>query len=85
MHDLTIQHKILTIPGLNNSGPAHWQSLWERRFVHCERVELGQWDAPDKDLWVERIAAAIDAENAPVLIVAHGLACHGGNRQGPCR
>ena len=76
MHDLTIHHKILTIPGLNNSGPTHWQSLWERRFAQCERVELGQWDAPDKDLWVEQIAAAIDAEHDPVLIVAHSLGCH---------
>lgn len=76
MHDPTIHHKILTIPGLNNSGPTHWQSLWERRFARCERVELGQWDDPDKDAWVDRIAAAIDAEHDPVLIVAHSLGCH---------
>ncbi len=30
MHDSNIRHKILTIPGLYNSGPTHWQSLWER-------------------------------------------------------
>lgn len=76
MHPLIIQHKILTIPGLNNSGPTHWQSLWERRFARCERVELGQWDSPDKDLWVDRIADAIDVEPDPVLIVAHSLGCH---------
>ena len=76
MHHLTIQHKILTIPGLNNSGPTHWQSLWERRFARCERIELGQWDSPDKDLWVDRIADAIDVEPDPVLIVAHSLGCH---------
>lgn len=76
MHHLTIQHKILTIPGLNNSGPTHWQSLWERRFARCERVELGQWDSPDKDLWVDRIANAISVEPDPVLIVAHSLGCH---------
>jgi predicted alpha/beta hydrolase family esterase len=76
MHDLTIQHKILTIPGLNNSGPTHWQSLWERRFARCERVELGQWDSPDKDLWVDRIADAIDVGPDQVLIVAHSLGCH---------
>jgi hypothetical protein len=76
MHHLTIQHKILTIPGLNNSGPTHWQSLWERRFARCERIELGQWDSPDKDLWVDRIADAIDVEPDPLLIVAHSLGCH---------
>ena len=76
MHNSNIHHKILTIPGLNNSGPTHWQSLWERRFAPCERVELGQWDSPDKDLWVDRIADAIGVEPDPVLIVAHSLGCH---------
>ena len=52
MHSAIIRHKILTIPGLNNSGPTHWQSLWEHKFPHSERVELGSWDNPDKDEWV---------------------------------
>ncbi|MGL3821113.1 RBBP9/YdeN family alpha/beta hydrolase [Sphingopyxis sp. R3-92] len=76
MHDATIRHKILTIPGLNNSGPAHWQSLWEHKFFACERVELGHWDEPDKEEWVRQISAAIDAEDEPVLIAAHSLGCH---------
>lgn len=76
MHNSTIRHKILTIPGLYNSGPTHWQSLWEHRFDDCERVELGSWDEPLKDQWVDRIAAAINAEHDPVLIAAHSLGCH---------
>src|SRR3546814_2181449 len=68
--------KILTIPGLHNSGPAHWQSLWEHRFPHSERIELGRWDNPDKDEWVRKIAAAIEAESEPVLVAAHSLGCH---------
>ena len=40
MHNATIRHKILTIPGLHNSGPTHWQSLWERKFEDAERIEL---------------------------------------------
>lgn len=76
MHRSTFRHKILTIPGLNNSGATHWQSLWERKFLDCERIELGHWSMPDKDIWVERIAAAIDTESEPVLIAAHSLGCH---------
>ena len=76
MHSATIRHKILTIPGLNNSGPAHWQSLWEHKFPNSERVELGRWDNHDKDEWVRQIAAAIEAESEPVLIAAHRLGCH---------
>lgn len=76
MNDIGIRHKILTIPGLYNSGPTHWQSLWEHKFDDCERIELGHWDAPDKDKWVARIDAAIDAADDPVLIAAHSLGCH---------
>src|SRR3546814_3666707 len=76
MHASSIHHKILTIPGLHNSGPTHWQSLWQQKFPDTRRVDLGDWDNPDQALWVARIADAIDAESAPVLIAAHSLGCH---------
>lgn len=76
MHDATIRHKILTIPGLRGSGPTHWQSLWERKFDNAERIELGHWSEPDRDEWVRRIAAKIETETEPVLIAAHSLGCH---------
>lgn len=76
MQDLISRYKILTIPGLYNSGPTHWQSLWERRFDNCERIELGSWDEPLKEQWVERIDDAIDAEPEPVIVAAHSLGCH---------
>lgn len=76
MHASTIRHRILTIPGLANSGPTHWQSLWEQKFPGSERVDLGCWNAPDKDIWVARIADTIAAQEAPVLIAAHSLGCH---------
>ena len=58
MHSATIRHKILTIPGLNNSGPAHWQSLWEGRRDDCRRIDLGCWSEPDRRIWTERLDAA---------------------------
>lgn len=76
MHTTTIHHKILTIPGLYNSGPTHWQSLWEHKFSDSERVDLGRWNEPDKDEWTRRIAEAIEAESEPVLVAAHSLGCH---------
>lgn len=33
--------EILNVPGLNNSGPAHWQTRWEQRYPWFRRVELG--------------------------------------------
>ena len=76
MRNTTIRHKILTIPGLHNSGPTHWQSLWEHKFEDIERIELGRWAEPDRDEWVRRIAEAIEVESGPVLIAAHSLGCH---------
>src|SRR3546814_13301348 len=35
-------YAILTVPGLENSGPAHWQSLWEDSDPACTRVEIGR-------------------------------------------
>ncbi len=30
---------VLIVPGLNNGGPRHWQTLWEREHGDCVRVE----------------------------------------------
>jgi len=67
---------ILTVPGLNNSGPGHWQSLWEEALPNCSRVNLGSWEKPDPDLWPDRLNAAIAQADAPVFLVAHSLGCH---------
>lgn len=67
---------VLTIPGLMNSGPGHWQTLWEDRLLDCSRVDLGQWDRPHRNSWVNRLDHAIAAVEGPVLLAAHSLGCH---------
>jgi|GEM_PF-2964508 len=32
---------ILMVPGLNNSGPGHWQTIWEQSVPRARRVDLG--------------------------------------------
>ena len=71
----TRQPLVLTIPGLNNSGPDHWQSLWEETRGDCERVDLGSWASPNRNAWVTRLDAAIRAANGPVILAAHSLGC----------
>ena len=66
---------ILNVPGLGNSGPDHWQSRWEARYPWFRRVELGLWDNPDRNLWVERLDAEIRRAGQPVILVAHSLGC----------
>lgn len=67
---------VLIIPGLNGSGPGHWQSLWERELPQAARVELGEWDDPHRNTWVNRLNLAIYKAGRPVILVAHSLACH---------
>lgn len=67
---------ILTVPGLNNSGPAHWQSLWERELEDVARVELESWDKPHRNSWVNHLNLAIRNAGRPVILVAHSLGCH---------
>lgn len=66
---------VLTIPGLNNSGPAHWQTLWEHTRGDCARVELGMWSTPNRHSWVTKLGQAISKAPAPVILCAHSLGC----------
>lgn len=66
---------VLLMPGIYNSGPAHWQSLWEKADPSFRRIDAGDWDNPVCTLWVEAIDRAVTAVQAPLLIVAHSLGC----------
>lgn len=66
---------ILTVPGLDGSGPTHWQSLWERTRGDTVRAELGMWNTPHRNSWVTRLDQAIRAARAPVILAAHSLGC----------
>ena len=66
---------VLTIPGLGNSGPEHWQTIWERDRRDCERVPLGCWDNPSRNVWVGRIDQAVRSAPCPVVLAAHSLGC----------
>lgn len=67
---------VLIVPGLENSGPDHWQTLWEREVPQCQRVELGMWDNPHRNTWVNQLNLAIHRAGRPVVLVAHSLGCH---------
>jgi predicted alpha/beta hydrolase family esterase len=69
------QIAILNVPGLNNSGPAHWQTRWERNHGAIGRAELGLWDDPRRNAWVTSLDHAIRAASRPVVLVAHSLGC----------
>ncbi|MET0361059.1 MAG: alpha/beta hydrolase [Sphingobium sp.] len=66
---------VLTVPGLDNSGPGHWQTVWERERADCERVDLGMWSQPHRNSWVTTLNGAIRQAGRPVILAAHSLGC----------
>jgi hypothetical protein len=66
---------VLTIPGLWNSGPEHWQTHWERERGDTRRVQQRDWETPHRHDWVENIRSAIREATSPVLLAAHSLGC----------
>ena len=64
---------ILTLPGLGNSGPDHWQSLWEAERDDCRRVDLGNWDRPHRNTWVNKLNLAILRADELPIRSAHAL------------
>jgi predicted alpha/beta hydrolase family esterase len=66
---------ILLIAGLKDSGPDHWQTRWERKYANTRKVDLGMWDDPHRNTWVNKLNLAIHRADRPVLLVAHSLGC----------
>jgi predicted alpha/beta hydrolase family esterase len=69
---------ILNVPGIWNSGPEHWQTLWELAESSIRRVEQRDWDKPDRAEWtatLERAARAAGGLDSEIAVVAHSLGC----------
>ena len=44
--------RIVIVPGWRDSGPGHWQSLWEERMPNVARVAQDDWVTPSRNAWV---------------------------------
>lgn len=66
---------ILILPGLNNSGPGHWQTIWEGMFPGALRVQQRDWDAPRREDWVDTLDRYIRQASGQVVLAAHSLGC----------
>jgi predicted alpha/beta hydrolase family esterase len=65
---------VLLLPGWQNSGPAHWQSLWEREYGYL-RVQEHDWERPLRGDWIIQLEEAVLAHPDPIYLVAHSLGC----------
>ena len=66
---------MLIVPGLNNSGPGHWQTRWQQLYPSFERVEQDRWDIPSLPAWSERLRETLSRSDRPTLIAAHSFGC----------
>lgn len=73
--DLRFSGPILLLPGYLNSGPAHWQSVWERTSAAFMRVSQRDWERPVCAEWVAVLDDAVARHGAGAVLVAHSLAC----------
>jgi hypothetical protein len=53
--------RALILPGLFDSGPEHWQSLWEREDPTFVRLVQHDWDAPIRQEWVSVLETEVAA------------------------
>jgi predicted alpha/beta hydrolase family esterase len=65
------------IPGINGSGQAHWQSVWQDAWgLSATRIAPASWDEPDLDDWCLALDRATDRRDPEhVVLVAHSLGC----------
>lgn len=67
--------RILLLPGWQNSGPGHWQTLWEQQH-EFERVQQDDWLWPRRGDWMIRLEETLLADERPTVLAAHSLGCH---------
>jgi len=66
---------VLLLPGWLDSGPGHWQTLWESQ-PGFSRVQQHDWQWPRRGDWMARLEEVILGSSGPVLLAAHSLGCH---------
>jgi predicted alpha/beta hydrolase family esterase len=68
--------RLLIVPGLHDSGPAHWQSWLQSLHRDAVRVQQLDWSQPDLDRWAARIGLALEQAGAgPFVAAAHSFGC----------
>ncbi|WP_018410512.1 RBBP9/YdeN family alpha/beta hydrolase [Methyloversatilis thermotolerans] len=65
---------ILVVPGLNGSGPDHWQT-WMQTLLGADRVDQQDWSQPDIDIWSARVVEDVRARPQAVWLIAHSFGC----------
>ena len=66
---------VLILPGIGDSGPGHWQSIWQAANPNFHRVAQQDWDYPKCADWVQALEQAVAHFGSRSVLVAHSLGC----------
>ncbi|WP_255351690.1 alpha/beta hydrolase [Novosphingobium sp. ST904] len=55
---------VLLIPGLDGSGPGHWQRRWAEEMDNAQMVDLGLWEKPHRNTWINRLNLSVQRARA---------------------
>ncbi|MDP2643108.1 MAG: alpha/beta hydrolase [Candidatus Peregrinibacteria bacterium] len=67
---------ILILPGWQDSGPQHWQSIWLKKYPNAVKVIQKDFMNPEKEEWVKTLNAYIEKyKDNEIILVGHSLAC----------
>ena len=69
--------RVLIIPGLNDSGPDHWQTWLGTQYRDSRRVQQADWAHPDVAAWSEQIDRTVQNSRPGTIwvAVAHSFGC----------
>ena len=70
-----MEKQALILAGIYNSGPDHWQSIWQRESPAFHKLEHSEWDEPVLAVWLRELEDEITRLGPGVTLVAHSLAC----------
>lgn len=61
---------LVIVPGLGDSGPEHWQTLWEQKFG-AARVRQDDPETPLPAPWSARLQEVVEATPGDLILVGH--------------
>ena len=65
----------LILPGLYDSGPEHWQTVWERDDPTFVRVVQRDWETPIRQEWVGALETVVANSGDDIVLIAHSAGC----------
>jgi predicted alpha/beta hydrolase family esterase len=65
---------LIVVRGHDDISARQWEAQWTRRYPDALALELGLWDRPHRNTWVNKLNLAIERAQRPVVVVTQGMA-----------